>query len=139
MGTTKRTTFRKRLFGAAVVTIGTAAATMALAPKAEAACSGVGAQILDTFTGGTGAACALDDVHRAIGSPLNQLNPLNRGGVPGGGVPVPMGGVPFPPPAPIGFGMGNFCATPVGVFGPGAPGPIGSPCWLPNGITGVMR
>ncbi len=69
-----------------------------------------------------GQADTLDDVHARLGAPLNQFNPLNQGGF-----------QPAQPPAPqFAPRLGNFCATPQGVFGPGPLNPVGMPCHAPT-------
>jgi hypothetical protein len=57
---------------------------------------------------------SLDQIHGAIGAPLNQLNPFQQPGV--------------QPPVP----MGNRCLTPWGVSNPGPWNPLGSMCWVGN-------
>lgn len=167
MNTIKRATFRKRLFGGAIV-IGLACAGSAHACDTPGFLAQMAAPVI-----GCSAAQAGDRINApghyveagvaaganallpgsgpvvAGGFALQQSGALSAFNPPAGapmpppsfgGVPVPrFGRAPFPAPAPVGFAIGNFCATPIGLFGPGAPAPIGSVCWLPNGVTGVIR
>jgi hypothetical protein len=74
--------------------LGATAVTLVAAPADAEACPGVIATVLND--------CALDDMHKAVGSPLNQLNPLNSGGFqPARPAPVPLVYTGPVPPAPV--------------------------------------
>ena len=90
-----------------VLTFATVAMTSAMPHKAYA-CRGFISSILNQ--------CWLDDLHDALGHPLNKVM------VPPAPAPAPVLVPPPPPP------LGAFCVTPQGVFGPGPLHPVGSPC-----------
>jgi hypothetical protein len=93
------------------------------------ACPGAIATGLSIIVGDR--ACALDDVHKAVGSPLNQFNPMQ-----GGGFQAAVS--PPPPPPPVRFG--SVCVTNVGAF-PGPANPVGMQCFAstPYGmVPGVV-
>jgi hypothetical protein len=91
------------------------------------ACSGAISTGLSVFMGS--GACQLDDIHKDLGSPLNQFNPMQGGGFQAAG----------PPPVPQ-VRFGNVCATNVGAF-PGPANPVGMQCFAstPYGmVPGVV-
>ncbi len=66
----------------------------------------------------------LDNIHRGVGRPLNNFNPLQQRGF---GATTGRHGVP----------MGNRCYTPAGVSDFGESNPLGAPCsmWTPYGAV----
>src|SRR6266436_1081785 len=77
-----------------------------------------GGFLADTFIRpfNPGLADLADGVHKGLGNPLDQLNPIR----PGGGFASAQG----PAPGPV---MGNRCATPVGAYW-GPFNPVGMAC-----------
>ena len=76
--------------------------------------------------------CALDDLHKAIGRPLNQLDP-RVGGTFQSAQPaqLPVPPVFVPPMQQMQQQVGYFCGVPgMGRFGPGPMNAIGAPCFV---------
>ena len=59
-----------------------------------------------------------------IGRPAQPAAPMPPASAP----PLATGPLPMVLPAPGGLVLGNFCATPAGVFGPGPLNPVGADC-----------
>jgi hypothetical protein len=125
-------------FAAAIAVVGLGC--LGAIPAAQA-CPGVIATIVGH--------CELDDLHKAIGSPLNRLVQQNPIGAPAQQQPAPIQMVATiaPPMAgPIGIPpgispMGSMCVTQVGAF-PGPMNPIGSPCQamtIYGPVVGMVR
>src|SRR5262249_31519431 len=87
----------------------------AFAPSANAC--GFIACIADRVIPGSGP--VLDGIHEGLGKPLER--PI---GAPA--APAPIAAPPVLPMPPV--ALGNRCATPAGVFGPGPLNPVGAPC-----------
>jgi hypothetical protein len=103
------------------------AAPLSVSSSAQA-CPGVIATMLNN--------CQLDEIHRAVGSPLNQLVPQ----IPQPAAPAPISPAYVPgPQMQMAMQPMPYCATPVGTFLlPPAPAPNGAPCWHQNGPGGPV-
>jgi hypothetical protein len=116
-----------KAFGAAIAF----GAIVGLMPptSASAACGFV-ACVVDHFI--PGSAPILDGVHERLGKPLERPigRPASVASDPN--APSEMSNPSSPPPRvlpmPPGTQFGAFCATRVGVFGPGRVQPVGMPC-----------
>ncbi|NEJ88851.1 hypothetical protein GR223_23440 [Rhizobium leguminosarum] len=97
----------------------------------------------------------IDQVHKGIGAPLNQIVPRFPGAGGGGGAPAPQFQPPIAQAGGPGFAngggfnaynpqqMGNMCVTPWGQVQQGPWNPVGAPCGIvtPYGqvIPGTVR
>lgn len=100
----------KTSFKTAALALLTAAGITLGATGAQA--GGFIADVVDNFVPGSGR--VLDGIHDRIGKPLDRFAPNHGGFRPA-----------VHPRHPV---MGNFCATPAGVYGPGPFNPVGSGC-----------
>lgn len=122
----------KRIFFQVVGVLAFGAASMAAIPAAHA-CKGVIATVLNR--------CELDTIHKAIGSPLNNLVPQAPIGAPAHSGPSMQPPMQLPMQPPMQMALGNVCVTNQGaVYGPA--NPIGSTCFVatPYGpIPGIVH